>query len=43
MKLLLAIIVLIVFALSIVADYKWRRWMANRRAGQNDPASRDRL
>jgi hypothetical protein len=43
MKLLLAIIVLIVFALSIVADYKWRRWMSSRRAGQTDSAPRDRL
>ena len=37
MKLALAILVLIVFALSFVADYKWRQWMARRRAGQ-DPA-----
>lgn len=32
MKLALAIIVLLVFALSFVADYKWRKWMAQRRA-----------
>jgi hypothetical protein len=32
MKLLLAILVLIVFALSFVADYKWRQWMKKRRA-----------
>lgn len=32
MKLALAILVLIVFALSFVADYKWRQWMAKRRA-----------
>jgi len=32
MKLLLAILVLVVFALSFLADYKWRRWMAKRRA-----------
>jgi hypothetical protein len=32
MKLALAIIVLLVFALSFVADYKWRRWMNQRRA-----------
>jgi hypothetical protein len=41
MKLLLAILVLIVFALSFVADYKWRKWMAQRRAqnpGQSDPS-----
>lgn len=43
MKLLLAIIVLIVFALSIVADYKWRRWMTKRRSEHTDSAFRDRL
>lgn len=37
MKLTLAIVVLIVFALSFVADYKWRRWMAKRRAEHNRP------
>jgi hypothetical protein len=31
MKLALAIVVLVVFALSFVADYKWRQWMAKRR------------
>lgn len=35
MKLLLAILALIVFALSFVADYKWRQWMAKRRADHN--------
>lgn len=34
MKLALAILALIVFALSFVADYKWRQWMAKRRADQ---------
>ncbi|HMG86470.1 MAG TPA: hypothetical protein VK574_12020 [Terracidiphilus sp.] len=29
MKFALAILVLVVFALSFVADYKWRRWMNN--------------
>jgi hypothetical protein len=37
MKIFLAILVLVVFALSFVADYKWRRWMAKRRAEYNDP------
>ena len=37
MKLALAILALVVFALSFVADYKWRQWMANRRAG-HDPS-----
>ena len=32
MKLFLAIVVLLVFALSLLADYKWRKWMAQRRA-----------
>jgi hypothetical protein len=36
MKFALAILVLIVFALSVVADYKWRQWMAKRRA-DHDP------
>jgi len=35
MKLALAIVVLVVFALSFVADYKWRQWMARRRADHN--------
>ncbi len=33
MKLALAILALVVFALSFVADYKWRQWMAKRRTG----------
>lgn len=36
MKLTLAILALVVFALSFVADYKWRQWMAKRRAN-HDP------
>ena len=31
MKLALTILALVVFALSFVADYKWRKWMAERR------------
>lgn len=34
MKIALAILVLVVFALSFVADYKWRQWMASRRTGR---------
>ncbi|WP_348264022.1 hypothetical protein P8935_05690 [Telmatobacter sp. DSM 110680] len=41
MKFLLAIVVLIVFALSFVADYKWRQWMAKRRADQDPGPSRN--
>jgi hypothetical protein len=37
MKLALAIVVLVVFALSFVADYRWRKWMAQRRAEQQQP------
>lgn len=40
MKLTLAIVVLLVFALSLVADYKWRKWMAERRAGRRHPEDR---
>jgi len=36
MKFVLAIVVLIAFALSFVADYKWRQWMAKRRPN-HDP------
>jgi len=43
MKLILAILVLIVFAVSFVADYKWRQWMAKRRAEHNDPKHHDAL
>ena len=32
MKFALAILALVVFALSFVADYKWRTWMNKRRA-----------
>lgn len=35
MKLALAIVVLLVFALSFVADYKWRKWMTERRGEHN--------
>jgi hypothetical protein len=35
MKFVLAILVLVVFALSFVADYKWRQWMTKRRADQD--------
>jgi hypothetical protein len=43
MKVLLAILVLIVFALSFVADYKWRQWMAKRRSDLDGPPPQDRL
>ena len=31
MKTLLVIVVVVIVAASIVADYKWRRWIAIRR------------
>ncbi len=31
MKLILAIGIVLVVAISLVADYKWRQWMAARR------------
>lgn len=41
MKLALAIVVLVVFALSFVADYKWRKWMSQRRAEHQQPDAPD--
>jgi len=32
MKLLLAILAILLVAASLFADYKWRRWMAARKA-----------
>lgn len=40
MRLTLAILALIVFALSFLADYKWRQWMTRRRA-EHDPTRPD--
>jgi hypothetical protein len=38
MKLLFAVAVLVLVALSVVADYKWRQWIAARkRERDNDP------
>ena len=36
MHLALAILALIVFGLSLLADYKWRKWMKTRRETQHD-------
>ena len=41
MKLTLAILALIVFALSLWADYKWRQWMKSRRNTLPDQPPRD--
>jgi hypothetical protein len=35
-KVLLAIIAVFVVAASLFADYRWRRWMAARRAERHD-------
>ena len=41
MKLLLGAIALILVALSLVADYYWKRWIAARKQDrQQDPHSR---
>jgi hypothetical protein len=31
MKLVLSIVIILVIAATVVADYKWRRWIASRR------------
>ena len=36
MKIILAILAILILAGSIFADYKWRRWMAARRAEHRD-------
>jgi hypothetical protein len=36
MKLVLAIIAVLIVAGSFFADYKWRRWMADRRHDRRD-------
>jgi len=42
MKIALAILALIVFALSLWADYKWRQWMKTRRESHSDSDPSDR-
>ena len=36
MKLVIILIAVVIVIASILADYKWRRWMATRRHDQND-------
>jgi hypothetical protein len=36
MKLLLAIVAVVIVAASILAEYKWRQWIATRRRDGND-------
>jgi hypothetical protein len=40
MKLILIVVAVLVLAGSLVADYKWRRWMAARRRERNQPDPR---
>jgi hypothetical protein len=40
MKLLLVLGILLLIAISFLADYKWKRWMAARK--QEHESSRDR-
>lgn len=40
MKLILIVVVVLVLAGSLVADYKWRQWMAARRRERDEPAPR---
>ena len=40
--LVLAIIVVVVVAASLFADYKWRKWMAARRADHGPDRGPDR-
>ena len=42
MKVLLAIVAAVIVAASLFADYKWRRWMAARRAERGDYNSGNR-
>jgi hypothetical protein len=41
MKLLLAILVLVVFAVSFWADHKWRQWMKTRGQSRSDQLPHD--
>jgi hypothetical protein len=37
MKLVLGLAVLLFIAFSVLADYKWRQWMAARKAERDHP------
>lgn len=41
MKLILILVVVAALAGSLVADYKWRRWMDARRRKRNEEDSRN--
>jgi hypothetical protein len=38
MKILLGILAVLAVAASFYADFKWRRWLASRRVGENQPS-----
>jgi hypothetical protein len=38
MKILLGILAVLAVAASFYADFKWRRWLASHRTGENQPA-----
>jgi hypothetical protein len=37
MKILLTILVILLVAASLIADYKWRQWIAARRRDRQQP------
>lgn len=41
MKIIFAGVILLVVVASLFADYKWKQWMAARRASGRDPFSGD--
>ena len=42
MKIVLIVVVVLAVAGSVVADYKWRQWMAARRRENEEPDRGDR-
>lgn len=40
MKIVVAIIAVVILAGSLIADYKWRQWMAARKQERDDPHQR---
>jgi len=42
MKLVLVILIVVILASSIYADYRWRRWMAARRREHDGESNHDR-
>jgi hypothetical protein len=42
MKLIICLVALFLIALSLVADYKWKRWMAARQQERDKPSGLER-